>query len=118
MPGSVTGSCDAAGMNLLNVLVSGLALAGTGIQAYQSLRQLRDIDPEGHRAFVAVDDLRIEYPITRHPILWQRRRREMDALLRDSPTEARLYQRVRLQIWGWMLLAGASILGVIAALLS
>jgi hypothetical protein len=101
---------------ILSVAVASLALAGTGIQAYQSLRNLKDVDPEGHRAFVTIDDLKIEHRFMRHPILWCRRTREMQALLRESPEETRLYRRVWLQLWGWLLLAGASILGLVAAL--
>lgn len=101
----------------MNAAVSVLAFAGTGIQALQSLRQLKDVDPEGHQAFVAIDDLKVEFAPTRHPIRWCRRRREMRQLLRESPQEARLYNRVRLQLIGWLLLASASFLAVIVALI-
>mgnify|MGYP000857349893 CR=1 FL=1 len=103
-------------MNLLGTLVPIVALAGTGIQAIQSLRHLKEVDPEGHRAFVVIDDLKIEYPLSRHPVRWYRRRREMAQLLRESPAEAKLYKRVRLQLAGWGLLVLASVLAVIAAL--
>lgn len=103
-------------MNLLNTLVPIVTVVGTGIQAIQSLRHLKDVDPEGHRAFVAIDDLKIEYPFSRHPVRWYRRRGEMAQLLRESPAEAKLYKRVRLQLAGWMLLVVASALGVVASL--
>lgn len=103
-------------MILLDVLVPTLALVGTGIQGVQSLRQLKEVDPDGHRAFVAIDDLKIEYRLTRHPVRWNQRRREMAQLLRESPVEAKLYKRVRLQLAAWGLLFLASALAVIAAL--
>lgn len=102
-------------MNLLNTLVPIVALGGTAIRAIQSLSQLKEVDREGHRAFVAIDDLKIEYPFGRHPVRWYQRRREMVQLLRESPAEAKLYKRVRLQLAGWGLLVLASALAVLAA---
>lgn len=105
-------------MTLLDVVVPILALIGTGIQAVQSLRQLKEVDPEGHRAFVAIDDLKVEYSVTRHPVRWYARRQEMAQLLRESPREAQLYKRVRLQLAGWGLLVLASALAVVAVFLA
>jgi hypothetical protein len=104
-------------VNLLDAVVPLLALGGTAIQAVQSLRQLKEVDPEAHRAFVAVDDLKIEYSLAQHPVRWIQRRREMAELLRESPAEARLYKRVRLQLAAWLLLFVASVLAVVAAFL-
>lgn len=102
-------------MNLLDIVVPILALGGTSIQAIQSLRQLKEVDPEAHRAFVAVDDLKIEYSLTRDPVRWYQRRRQMAQLLRESPAEAKLYKRVQLQLLAWVLLFFASALAVVAA---
>ena len=102
-------------MNLLDAVVPILALGGTSIQAYQSLRQLKEVDPEAQRAFVAIDDLKIEYAMTKNPVRWYERRREMAQLLRESPAEAKLYKRVRLQLVAWMLLFFASVFSVIGA---
>lgn len=77
---------------------------------------MKEVDPEGHRAFVTIDDLKIEYSFSRHPIRWYERRREMVQLLQDSPHEARLYKRVRLQLAGWGVLLLASALSVVTAL--
>ena len=49
------------GEHVSDFVVPILALGGTAIRAIQSLRQLEEVDPEAHRAFVAVDDLKIEY---------------------------------------------------------
>jgi len=84
---------------------------------HQSLRQLKEVDPEAHRAFVAVDDLKIEYSLTRDPVRWYQRRRQMAQLLRESPAEAKLYKRVQLQLLAWVLLFFASALAVVAAIL-
>jgi len=92
------------------------ALLGTGSQAYVSLRQLKEFDPEAHRAFVAVDDLKTEFAALRHPVRWSRRRREMQQLLKESPQEARLHHRVQWQIGSWTLLTVASAFAVITAL--
>lgn len=112
---TVTGFWHSRCVSLLDAVVPILALAGTGIQALQSLRQLKEVDPEGHRAFVTIDDLKIEYHFTRHPLRWYQRRQEMAQLLRESPGEAKLYKRVRLQLAAWGLLVFASALAVGAA---
>ena len=104
-------------MNLLDFVVPILTLGGTAIQAIQSLRQLKELDPEAHRAFVAVDDLKIEYSLARDPARWYQRRHQMAQLLRESPVEARLYKRVQLQLLAWLLLFLASVLAVVAAFL-
>lgn len=103
-------------MNPLDIVVPTLALVGTGIQAAQSLRQIKDVDPEGHQAFVVVDNLKIEYPVTRHPLRWYQRQREITQLLRESPAEAKLYKRVRMQLAAWALLFLASAFAVVAVL--
>lgn len=113
--GTATCLWHSSGVNLLDAVVPLLALGGTSIQAYQGLRQLKEVDPEAHRAFVAIDDLKIEYAMTRHPVRWYERRREMAQLLRESPAEAKLYKRVRLQLVSWMLLFFASVVSVITA---
>jgi uncharacterized membrane-anchored protein len=92
------------------------ALLGTGSQAYVSARQLKEFDPEAHRVFVAVDDLKTEFSSLRHPVRRSRRRREVQQLLRESPQEARLYRRVLWQIGSWTLLTMASLLAVVTAL--
>lgn len=91
------------------------ALSGTVIQGLGSLRQLKDLDPEGHRAFVAVDHLSTEFPALRHPIRWLRRRREMKQLLAESPEEAALAHRFAMQIWGWVNLGLASVFALVVA---
>lgn len=98
------------------VIAALFALLGTTSQAVVGLKQLKEADPEGHRAFVAVDDLSTEFAALRHPVKWSGRRREMKQLLAESPEEARLYRRVLTQIWGWVLLAVASMFALIAAL--
>ncbi len=115
---SVGGLWHSPRVMLLDAAVPMLAMIGTGIQAVQSLRQLKEVDPEGQRAFVAIDDLKVEYPFARHPVRWYERRREMAQLLKESPHEAKLYKRVRLQLAGWGLLVLASALAVVAAFLS
>jgi hypothetical protein len=62
-----------------------------------------------------VDDLKIEYALTRHPVRWNERRREMAQLLRESPAEAKLYKRVRSQLVAWLMLFFAAVLAVVAA---
>lgn len=89
-------------------IAAAFALVGTAIQAFSSLKQLREADPEGHRAFVAVDGLSTEFRASRHPLRWWRRRNEMRELLLESPEEARLYKRVQMQIWAWVLLMVAA----------
>jgi len=98
------------------ILAALFALLGTGLQGYASLKQLKELDPEGHRAFVAVDDLKTEFLFWRHPIRWFRRRREMRAMMKDSPREALLYRRVLRQIAAWALLTVASAFAVITAI--
>ena len=89
-------------------IAAAFALVGTAIQAFSSLKQLREADPEGQRAFVAVDGLSTEFRASRHPLRWWRRRNEMRELLLESPEEARLYRRVQMQIWAWVLLMVAA----------
>lgn len=92
------------------------ALLGTAIQAFVSLKQLGEVDPEGHGAYVAVDKLSTEFNAVRHPVKWSRRRGEVRQLLAESPEEARLYRRVQTQIGGWALLTVASGFALAAAL--
>ena len=98
----------------IGAIAAAFALVGTAMQAFSSLKQLREVDPEGHRAFVAVDGLSTEFRASRHPLRWWRRRNEMRGLLVESPEEARLYRRVRLQIWAWVFLMVASGLALAA----
>lgn len=104
--------------HLLNTAVAALVLIGTGLQAYVSLRQVKENDPDGHRAFVTVDDLKAEFTPARHPVRWMQRRREVSLLLRESPEEARLYKRVWLQMASWLLLTVAAAFAVLISLLS
>lgn len=97
------------------VVAAMFALAGTVIQGLGSLRQLKDLDPDGHRAFVAVDDLNTEFSALRHPARWLQRRREMKQLLAESPEEAALARRFAMQIWGWVSLGLASVFALVVA---
>jgi len=97
------------------IVAAMFALAGTVIQGLGSLRQLKDLDPDGHRAFVAVDDLNTEFSALRHPARWLQRRREMKQLLAESPEEAALARRFAMQIWGWVSLGLASVFALVVA---
>jgi hypothetical protein len=101
---------------MFGTIAAVFALLGTGLQGYVSLKQLKELDPEGHRAFVAVDDLKTEFTFTRHPVRWFQRRGEMRAMMKDSPREALLYRRVQWQIVAWALLAVASAFAVITVI--
>jgi hypothetical protein len=91
------------------------AFLGTGGQAYASVRQLKEVDPEAHRAFVAVDDFKEEFSPLRHPVRRSQRRREVKLLLKDSPEEARLYRKVMWQVGSWSLLTVASLFSIVVA---
>ena len=99
-------------MGILKLVVALLALVGTVVQAYQSLRSLRVMDPEAHAAFNTVDDMRLEVPWWR-PVRRRSHRSIVNELMKDSPEEARLYRRIRAQLVGWYLLVLAS-LGAVA----
>ena len=97
------------------IVAAVFAFLGTGGQAYASVRQLKEFDPEAHRVFVAVDDLNNEFSSLRHPFRRSLRRREVRQLLKDSPEEARLYRKVMWQIGSWSLLTVASLFSIVVA---
>lgn len=99
------------------IIAATFALLGTAIQAFASLKQLKEVDPDGHRAFIAVDDLSTEFHAVLHPVRGLRRHKEVRQLLRESPEEARLYRRVKFQIWAWVLLSVASAFALLTAAL-
>ncbi len=100
-------------IEIFETLAAIFALLGTGVQGYVSLKQLKELDPEGHGAFIAVDDLKTEFRFWRHPIRWFERRRTMHAMMKESPREALLYRRVQWQIGAWALLVVASAFAVL-----
>jgi len=101
-------------LKTLQVMTALLALAGTLVQAYQSAKQIRNVDPSGHKSFVAIDDLASEFRMTRHPLQWARQRRELRRLKQESPAEAREHSRVWWQLMSWVLLVVASAFGLLA----
>jgi len=94
-------------ISTLRILAAVFAFLGTAGQAYASIRQLKEFDPEAHRAYVAIEDLNNEFT-SWHPVRRARRRKEVKQLLKDSPKEARLYRKVLGQIGSWSLLSVAS----------
>lgn len=104
-------------LKTFQVMTALFALGGTLVQAYHSAKQIRNVDPSGHKSFVAIDDLANEFRMTRHPLRWARRQREVRLLKQESPAEAREYSRIWWELMSWVLLVVASGFGLIAALL-
>lgn len=104
-------------MKMLQIMTALFALFGTVVQAYQSLRQIKVVDPSGHRSFEAIDHLSTEFKATRHPLLWARRKQEVRLLKSESPLEAQEHRRIWWQLMSWVLLAVASGFGLCAAAL-
>lgn len=90
-------------LKTFQVLTALFALAGTLVQAYQSAKQIRNVDPSGHKSFVAIDDLANEFSMSRHPLQWARRRREVRLLKQESPAEAREHSRIWWHLMSWVL---------------
>ena len=97
------------------IVAAVFAFLGTGGQAYASVRQLKEFDPDAHRVFVAVDDLNNEFSALRQPVRRSLQRRDVRQLLKDSPDEARLYRKVMWQLGSWSLLTVASLFSIVAA---
>ena len=102
---------------MLQILTALFALVGTAVQAYQSVRQIKTVDPSGHRSFEDIDHLSTEFKATRNPLLWARRKRDMRLLKLESPVEAQQHRRIWWQLMSWVLLACASGFGLCAAVL-
>lgn len=102
-------------LHLLKIAVALFAVVGSGLQVYPSLRQMKEVDPSGHRTFFAVDGLKTEISPMRHPVEWSRRRLQVRELLRESPGEARLYYRVRSQLLSWLVLMFTAALATVVA---
>lgn len=101
-------------LKTFQIMTALFALAGTLVQAYQSAKQIRNVDPSGHRSFVAIDDLANDYRMICHPVLWARRWREVQRLKQESPVEAQEHSRIWWQLMSWVLLVLASIFGLVA----
>ncbi|WP_122261688.1 hypothetical protein [Ornithinimicrobium cerasi] len=94
--------------HLVPLFASLSAFGGTLMQAYVNLSRLKELDPEGTKSFNTVDGFRTEYRPSRNPIRWAKSQSVLRQLLAESPAEAELYNRVRLQLWSWVLLVLAS----------
>ncbi len=101
-------------MLLTKILIAAAAVAGTAIQTYQVTVALGRMGLKVGDA-VAVEELRTEHSVLRHPLKWLARQREIWALLnpRDGAStdiiELRdTYRELSLHIWGWALLMGAA----------
>ena len=102
---------------MLQIMTALFALVGTAVQAYQSVRQIKAVDPSGHRSFEAIDHLSTEFKATRQPFLWARRKQEVRVLKSESPVETQEHRRIWWQLMSWVLLACASAFGLCAAVL-
>ena len=101
-------------MLLTKILIAMAAVAGTGIQTYQSTKALARMGPRVGDA-AAVEDLRTEFSGMRHPIRWFARQREVWRLLNPSGNPSddiadlrATYLELSMHIWGWALLMGAA----------
>lgn len=94
--------------HLVPLLASLLAFGGTLTQTCVNLSRLKELDPDGTKSFNVVDSLKTEYRPSRNPVRWARTQRVLRQLLTESPAEAKLYNRIRLQLWSWLLLVFAS----------
>lgn len=80
------------------------ALAGTSIQAYLRVSTYKETNQEVAETFSAIEDLRSEFSLVRHPIRRRKRRREIRRWLKGERVLRSHYRQVRGELFSWILL--------------
>ncbi|WP_263732192.1 hypothetical protein [Cellulomonas sp. SG140] len=97
-----------------NFLAALFALVGTVAQGLSNLRELSRRDPETASA-VALWDLQDAKPSWLHPLRRREHMRIVEELKRESPAEARAYDRLYRTVLSWAVLATSAFLATIGS---